>query len=184
MSWLVLSGAAVELSGQVPPGNVAGNTRWTARRAKPEIRLTPGKGLADLNCSVEDLIDGVVKSNKARPLPPKLSGPEILCRLHDHPVTWQAWLTAQVIAFVKGTRTAPQCGFSHRVMSVLTEAGVAFDVVNVLDEMYNPGLREAIKAYSQWPTIPQVYVNGDFVGGADILEELAQKGELQQLVRQ
>ena len=70
---LVPSAAAVEQSGQVPPGNVAGNTRWTGRRAKPEIRLTPGKGLADLNCSVEDLIDGVVKSNKARPLPPRLS---------------------------------------------------------------------------------------------------------------
>ncbi len=90
---------------------------------------------------------------------------------------------AQVVAFVKGTRTAPQCGFSHRVMSLLTEAGAPFDVVNVLDEVYNPGLREALKAYSQWPTIPQVYVGGEFVGGADILEELHQKGELQQLVR-
>ena len=99
-------------------------------------------------------------------------------------VMLQAWLTAQVVAFVKGTRVAPQCGFSHRVMSLLTEAGAPFDVVNVLDETYNPGLRDAIKAYSQWPTIPQVYVNGEFVGGADILEELAQKGELQQLVRQ
>ena len=85
---------------------------------------------------------------------------------------------------MKGTRTVPQCGFSHRVMLLLTEAGAPFDVVNVLDETYNPGLREAIKAYSQWPTIPQVYVNGEFVGGADILEELAQKGELQQLVKQ
>ncbi len=65
-------------------------------------------------------------------------------------------LWAQVVAFVKGTRTAPQCGFSHRVMSMLTESGMPFDVVNVLDETYNPGLREAIKAYSQWPTIPQV----------------------------
>lgn len=69
------------------------------------------------------------------------------------------------------------------MMSLLTEAGAPFDVVNVLDEVYNPGLREALKAYSQWPTIPQVYVGGEFVGGADILEELHQKGELQQLVR-
>ncbi|KAK9820835.1 hypothetical protein WJX81_001306 [Elliptochloris bilobata] len=151
-AWKAWVEQAVDESGQVPPGNAAGNTQWTARRARPEIRLTPGKGLADLKCSVEDLIDGVVKSNK-------------------------------VVAFVKGTRTAPQCGFSHRVMSLLTEVGAPFDAVNVLDETYNPGLRDAIKAYSQWPTIPQVYVNGEFVGGADILEELARKGELQQLAQ-
>ena len=66
LNWLVWCAAAVEQNGQVPPGNVAGNTRWTARRARPEVRLTPGKGLADLKCSVEDLIDGVVKGNKVR----------------------------------------------------------------------------------------------------------------------
>lgn len=57
---------AVEETGLVPPGNAAGNTQWSARRARPEIRLTPGKGAADLTCSMEDLIDGVIKAHKAR----------------------------------------------------------------------------------------------------------------------
>lgn len=62
----------------------------------------------------------------------------------------------QVVAFVKGTRFQPQCGFSHRVLTILNDIGADYDVVNVLDEVYNPGLRDAIKVYSQWPTIPQV----------------------------
>lgn len=61
-----------------------------------------------------------------------------------------------MVAFIKGTRTAPQCGFSHRVLTMLNEARVNYEVVNVLDEQYNPGLRETIKTYSDWPTIPQV----------------------------
>lgn len=62
----------------------------------------------------------------------------------------------QVVAFVKGTRQQPQCGFSYKVMSMLNELGANYEVVNCLDEHFNPGLREAIKEYSQWPTIPQV----------------------------
>ena len=62
----------------------------------------------------------------------------------------------QVVAFVKGTRRQPQCGFSYKVLSMLNELGANYEVLNVLDEVYNPGLREAIKEYSQWPTIPQV----------------------------
>lgn len=62
----------------------------------------------------------------------------------------------QVVAFVKGTRTQPQCGFSYKVLSTLNELGANYEVLNVLDEVHNPGLREAIKEYSQWPTIPQV----------------------------
>ena len=60
------------------------------------------------------------------------------------------------MAFVKGTRRQPQCGFSYKVLSMLNELGANYEVLNVLDETYNPGLREAIKEYSQWPTIPQV----------------------------
>ena len=62
----------------------------------------------------------------------------------------------QIVAFIKGTRTQPQCGFSYKVLTMLNEARVNYEVVNVLDEQFNPGLREAIKTYSQWPTIPQV----------------------------
>jgi glutaredoxin-related protein len=62
-------------------------------------------------------------------------------------------------------------------------AGSEFEVVNVLDEIYNPGLREAIKSYSQWPTIPQLYVGGEFVGGADIVEQMHGSGELKAVVK-
>lgn len=62
----------------------------------------------------------------------------------------------QVVAFIKGTRTQPECGFSYKVLTMLNQARTNYEVVNVLDEQFNPGLREAIKTYSQWPTIPQV----------------------------
>ncbi len=64
--------------------------------------------------------------------------------------------TLQAVAFVKGTRFQPQCGFSYKVLSMLTELRADFEVVNVLDDQFNPGVRDAIKEYSQWPTIPQV----------------------------
>jgi len=86
--------------------------------------------------------------------------------------------TKRVVAFIKGTRTQPECGFSYQVVTLLNQTHVDYETVNVLDEFYNPGLREAIKVYSDWPTIPQVYVNGEFIGGADIITEMSEKGEL------
>jgi len=167
----------------------------------------------------------------------------------DPEVLFQVWV--QVVAFIKGTRTQPQCDFSYKVLTMLNEARAEYEVVNVLDERYNPGVREAIKSYSQWPTIPQVcellhpviwdgpselhggcgahcipkhtrpthfcpecccvilaasnrvvfwhykssvcslelyvvlqlYIKGEFVGGADIIEEMNEKGELKQMLR-
>lgn len=69
------------------------------------------------------------------------------------------------------------------MLQILNENKADFEVVNVLDDVYNPGLREAIKTYSQWPTIPQLYVKGEFVGGADIVEKMNGAGELQQLLQ-
>ena len=66
---------------------------------------------------------------------------------------------------MKGTRTTPQCGFSHKVLSILNELRVDYEVVDVLDDVHNPGLREAIKTFSQWPTIPQVLIAFQFVTG-------------------
>lgn len=91
--------------------------------------------------------------------------------------------TNKVVAFVKGSRTQPQCGFSFKMLQMLNEVKADYEVVNVLDEVHNPGLREAIKEYSMWPTIPQLYVSGEFVGGTDIVEQMVGKGELQELVR-
>eukprot|EP00434_Breviolum_minutum_P026280 symbB.v1.2.023227.t1/scaffold2109.1/size89064/4 len=87
-----------------------------------------------------------------------------------------------VVLFMKGTPAMPQCGFSARTSGLLREIGVPFETVNVLDENNNPGVREAVKEFGQWPTIPQLYVSGQLVGGADIVMEMYQKGELEQML--
>jgi monothiol glutaredoxin len=84
-----------------------------------------------------------------------------------------------VFLFMKGTPDFPQCGFSGQVVQILNYLGVDFDSANVLDSIE---LREGVKAYTNWPTIPQLYVKGEFVGGADIAREMFQNGELQQLL--
>jgi monothiol glutaredoxin len=81
-----------------------------------------------------------------------------------------------VVLFMKGSPEFPQCGFSGQAVRVLTACGVEFASVDVLSE---PEVREGIKQYSNWPTIPQLYVNGEFVGGSDIMLEMYQNGELQ-----
>lgn len=89
----------------------------------------------------------------------------------------------KVVAFVKGTRTEPQCGFSYKMLSILNDTKVDYEVVNVFDDVHNPGLRELIKSYSAWPTLPQLYVGGEFVGGSDITDEMHQKGQLLALLK-
>jgi monothiol glutaredoxin len=84
-----------------------------------------------------------------------------------------------VVLFMKGTPLFPQCGFSSRAVAILDHCGVAYDSVDVLQDME---IRQAIKEYSDWPTIPQLYVKGEFVGGSDIMMEMYQAGELQQLL--
>ncbi|MBN9335131.1 Grx4 family monothiol glutaredoxin [Devosia sp.] len=86
-----------------------------------------------------------------------------------------------VFLFMKGTPDFPQCGFSGQVVQILNYLGVEFDSANVLE---SPELRDGIKAYSNWPTIPQLYVKGEFVGGADITREMFQSGELQTQLQQ
>lgn len=84
----------------------------------------------------------------------------------------------KVVAFIKGSRSAPQCGFSQRVVGILEAHGVDFASVDILDEEHNHGLRETLKTYSNWPTFPQVFVGGELVGGCDIISSMAEKGEL------
>jgi monothiol glutaredoxin len=86
---------------------------------------------------------------------------------------------APVMLYMKGTAMFPQCGFSARVVQILTHMGVPFKTANVLEDME---LREGIKQFSQWPTIPQLYVKGEFVGGCDIITEMFQSGELETLL--
>jgi monothiol glutaredoxin len=85
-----------------------------------------------------------------------------------------------VVLFMKGTPQFPQCGFSAAVTNVLSQLGVPFKGVDVLAD---DAIRQGIKTFSNWPTIPQVYVKGEFVGGCDIVREMYQSGDLQQLLR-
>ncbi|MEI6419387.1 MAG: Grx4 family monothiol glutaredoxin [Sphingomonadales bacterium] len=84
-----------------------------------------------------------------------------------------------VVLFMKGTPIFPQCGFSSQAVAVLERLDVAFHSVDVLAD---PEIRQGIKAYSDWPTIPQLYIKGEFVGGSDIMMEMYQAGELEQLL--
>ena len=84
-----------------------------------------------------------------------------------------------VVLFMKGTPVFPQCGFSSQVVQILSYLGVSFKGVNVLD---NDELREGIKTFSNWPTIPQLYVKGEFIGGCDIVKEMFENGELKSLL--
>jgi len=85
----------------------------------------------------------------------------------------------EVVLFMKGSALFPQCGFSSRAVAILDHLGVPFETVDVLQDAE---IRQGIKEYSDWPTIPQLYVKGDFVGGSDIMMEMFESGELQQLV--
>ncbi len=85
----------------------------------------------------------------------------------------------KILVFMKGSKLMPQCGFSNNVVQILNTLGVPYETVDVLSDYE---IRQGIKDYSNWPTIPQVYINGEFVGGSDIMIELYQSGELQQMV--
>jgi monothiol glutaredoxin len=95
----------------------------------------------------------------------------------------QAWIDNEVksndvVLFMKGTPSFPQCGFSSQVVQILDYLGVDYKGINVLE---NVDIRQGVKEYSNWPTIPQLYIKGEFVGGCDIVREMFQQGELQPL---
>ena len=87
----------------------------------------------------------------------------------------------EVCLFMKGTPEVPQCGFSLAVSNVLKHLGINFKGINVLE---NDNIREGIKKFSEWPTIPQLYVKGEFIGGCDIVKEMFEKGELQKKLKE
>ena len=89
--------------------------------------------------------------------------------------------TNPVVLFMKGTALFPQCGFSSRAVAILDRLGIKYETVDVLQDVE---IRQGIKEYSDWPTIPQLYVQGEFVGGSDIMMEMFESGELQQLLEQ
>ncbi|GAB4526855.1 MAG: Grx4 family monothiol glutaredoxin [Pleurocapsa sp.] len=85
----------------------------------------------------------------------------------------------KIMVFMKGSKLMPQCGFSNNVVQILNTLGVPYETLDILADNE---IRQGIKEYSNWPTIPQVYIDGEFVGGSDIMIELYQSGELQQMV--
>ncbi|AFY54027.1 monothiol glutaredoxin, Grx4 family [Rivularia sp. PCC 7116] len=85
----------------------------------------------------------------------------------------------KIMVFMKGSKLMPMCGFSNNVVQIINTLGVPYETFDILEDQE---IRQGVKEYSEWPTIPQVYINGEFVGGSDILIELYQKGELQQMV--
>ncbi len=85
----------------------------------------------------------------------------------------------KVFVFMKGNKLMPQCGFSNNVVQILNTYGVPFETFDVLED---PEIRQGIKEYSSWPTIPQVYIDGEFVGGSDVMIEMYQNGELKQML--
>jgi len=138
----------IKISGKVPPGNESGNATW--------VRPQPKKK-ADLRLTPGRHVQLTV------PLE------ELVNKLVKE---------NKVVAFIKGSRSVPLCGFSQKVVGILEKEGVDYESVNVLDEDYNYGLRETLKKYSNWPTFPQIFLNGELVGGCDILTSMFEKGEV------
>jgi len=89
--------------------------------------------------------------------------------------------SSDIVLFMKGTKEMPQCGFSSAISGLLTQMNLPFKAVNVLE---NQELREGIKQYTDWPTIPQLYVKGEFIGGYDIVKDMYQQGEFQELMKE
>ncbi|KAI8559732.1 hypothetical protein RHMOL_Rhmol04G0197100 [Rhododendron molle] len=140
-------------TGKVPPGNESGNTTWVQQ---------PPKKKPDLRLTPGRHVQLTV------PLE------ELIDRLVKE---------NKVVAFIKGSRSAPLCGFSQKVVGILESEGVEYESIDVLDEEYNQGLRETLKKYSNWPTFPQIFVNGEFIGGCDIFSSMYEKGELSGLLK-
>jgi Grx4 family monothiol glutaredoxin len=143
----------IKATGKVPPGNETGNTTWVRQ---------PPKKKADLRLTPGRHVELTVPME------------ELIDKLVKE---------SKVVAFIKGSRSAPLCGFSQRVVGILESEGVNYESVDVLDEEYNYGLRETLKKYSNWPTFPQIFVNGELVGGCDILTSMYEKGELASLFK-
>ena len=91
--------------------------------------------------------------------------------------------SSPVLLFMKGNASFPQCGFSGRAVQVLKACGVEPKDIRTVNVLEDDGIRQGIKEYSNWPTIPQLYINGEFIGGSDIMMEMYENGELQQLIK-
>mmetsp|Transcript_14362 Transcript_14362/g.29408 ORF Transcript_14362/g.29408 Transcript_14362/m.29408 type:complete len:304 (-) Transcript_14362:480-1391(-) len=149
--------AVISETGAPPPGNNPRLAEARAWRERPTTGPPPGYDRPNLVLGKEgcDILDRIRETVEQFP----------------------------VVLFMKGSRQVPLCGFSARTVEILNGLKIDYQAVDVLDETKNQGLRQAIKDFSQWPTIPQLFVHGEFVGGADIVQEMSQTGELQSLLQ-
>ncbi|KAF5199852.1 Bifunctional monothiol glutaredoxin-s16 protein [Thalictrum thalictroides] len=143
----------IAVTGKIPPGNESGNGIWVNRAPRKKPDIRLTPG-----------------RNVQLTVP--------LAELIDRLVKEN-----KVVAFIKGSRSAPLCGFSQKVVGILDSQGVDYESVDVLDEEHNLGLRETLKNYSNWPTFPQIFVNGELIGGCDILVSMQEQGELASLLK-
>jgi Grx4 family monothiol glutaredoxin len=145
-----------ESGGSLPPGNTPKNELWADRKKR-------GPSKPSLR-----LTNGMTPDMSFDALKPKIQE-----AIDEH----------KIVAFIKGTREEPECGYSHRVVNALNSLLLDFETVNVLDDKYNPNLLYVMKEFSDWPTIPQVYANKEFLGGHDIIVKMFEKGELKDAVK-
>jgi Grx4 family monothiol glutaredoxin len=145
-----------ESGGSLPPGNTPKNELWADRKKR-------GPSKPSLR-----LTNGMTPDMSFDALKPKIQ---------------EAIDAHKIVAFIKGTREEPECGYSHRVVNALNSLLVDFETVNVLDDKYNPNLLYVMKEFSDWPTIPQVYANKEFLGGHDIIVKMFEKGELKDAIK-
>jgi len=145
-----------ESGGSLPPGNTPTNELWADRKKR-------GPSKPSLR-----LTNGMTPDMSFDALKPKIQE-----AIDEH----------KIVAFIKGTREEPECGYSHRVVNALNSLLLDFETVNVLDDKYNPNLLYVMKEFSDWPTIPQVYANKEFLGGHDIIMKMCEKGELKDAVK-
>ena len=145
-----------ESGGSLPPGNTPKNELWADRKKR-------GPSKPSLR-----LTNGMTPDMSFDALKPKIQE-----AIDEH----------KIVAFIKGTREEPECGYSHRVVNALNSLLLDFETVNVLDDKYNPNLLYVMKEFSDWPTIPQVYANKEFLGGHDIIMKMCEKGELKDAVK-
>jgi len=144
--------------GEIPPGNLP----ESAPGADPRWRSRAGQAKPSLNLAG---VRGITTPAEATAAVKKA--------VESYPV----------VLFMKGTPVMPQCGFSAKAVGMLREIGAPYETVNVLDEDSNPGVRDAVKQFSNWPTIPQLFVNGKLLGGADIMTEMFESGQLKEAVK-
>ena len=156
-----------------------------SRQFLGKTRVQQHKMVYDTLCGrMGGVLHALALKTAIRPIPgeaamPSEEGKQAMSEQQIHDLIGKEITSNDIVLFMKGTRQSPQCGFSSQVVQILGHLGVDFKDINVLED---PSLRDGVKSYANWPTIPQLYIKGEFVGGSDIIKEMHQSGELQKLI--